>query len=112
MPNVVIYSTRICPYCTRAKRLLTLKGVEYQELMIEGRYEDVSLGVTMFQLDLGRVQRDIHQIARRDPQLAQSLQQELVDSLSDQFFILSLLSGGLPSDVNQDLDQAWLSIPH
>ncbi len=39
MPNVVIYSTRICPYCTRAKRMLTLKGVEYQELMIEGSRE-------------------------------------------------------------------------
>jgi len=39
MPNVLIYSTRICPYCTRAKRLLTLKGVEYEELMIEGSRE-------------------------------------------------------------------------
>ena len=39
MPDVLIYSTRICPYCTRAKRLLTLKRVEYKELMIEGSRE-------------------------------------------------------------------------
>jgi len=29
MPNVVVYLTPHCPYCTRARRLLEKKGVEY-----------------------------------------------------------------------------------
>lgn len=35
MPNVVIYSTRFCPYCTRAKMLLDSKGVEYNEIAVD-----------------------------------------------------------------------------
>lgn len=35
MPQVVIYSTEICPYCVRAKHLLQRKGVEYEEKMID-----------------------------------------------------------------------------
>ncbi len=29
MPEIIIYSTRICPYCERAKQLLEKKGREY-----------------------------------------------------------------------------------
>ena len=36
MPKVQMYTTRICPYCVRAKMLLQKKGVGYEELMIEG----------------------------------------------------------------------------
>lgn len=35
MPPVIVYSTRICPYCMMAKRLLASKGVSYQEFMID-----------------------------------------------------------------------------
>jgi len=35
MPNVVIYTTNICPYCVRAKMLLKKKGVAYEERNIE-----------------------------------------------------------------------------
>ena len=31
MARVEIYTKMFCPYCTRAKRLLSDKGVEYQE---------------------------------------------------------------------------------
>lgn len=34
MPNVVMYTSEVCPYCTRAKRLLERKGVRYEERMI------------------------------------------------------------------------------
>ncbi|MCP4126006.1 MAG: glutaredoxin 3 [Gammaproteobacteria bacterium] len=40
MPNVVVYSTNICPYCVRAKSLLQRKGIEYEELNID---QDFSL---------------------------------------------------------------------
>ena len=35
MAEVIVYSTSYCPYCVRAKDLLTRKGVEYKELNAE-----------------------------------------------------------------------------
>ncbi len=35
MPHVVVYTTAICPYCVRAKMLLTRKGVSYEEIRID-----------------------------------------------------------------------------
>jgi glutaredoxin 3 len=32
MKRVVIYTTPFCPYCTRAKRLLASKQVEFEEI--------------------------------------------------------------------------------
>lgn len=32
MQNVTIYTTPICGYCTRAKRLLSQKGVSFSEI--------------------------------------------------------------------------------
>ena len=31
MPRVEIYTTKMCPYCVRAKQLLERKGVTYDE---------------------------------------------------------------------------------
>jgi glutaredoxin 3 len=35
MPNVVMYTTAICPYCVRAKYLLENKGVSFEEIRID-----------------------------------------------------------------------------
>jgi len=35
MNNIIIYSTRICSYCERAKQLLQKKGVSYTEILID-----------------------------------------------------------------------------
>jgi len=35
MKNVTIYTTRVCPFCVRAKRLLKRKGVDYEELRVD-----------------------------------------------------------------------------
>lgn len=35
MKEVIIYSTRICPYCVRAKNFFSKKGIEYKEIMID-----------------------------------------------------------------------------
>jgi len=37
MPKVEIYTKMMCPYCTRAKRLLSEKGVAFEEF-------DISMG--------------------------------------------------------------------
>jgi glutaredoxin 3 len=44
MANVEIYTTPICPYCLRAKRLLDRKGVEFVEIDLwqhPGRREEM-----------------------------------------------------------------------
>lgn len=35
MATIVMYSTGYCPYCTRARELLTSKGVSFQEIRID-----------------------------------------------------------------------------
>ncbi|MGH8370546.1 MAG: glutaredoxin 3 [Gammaproteobacteria bacterium] len=35
MQTVTIYGTRVCPYCVRAKQLLTNKHVPYTEVMVD-----------------------------------------------------------------------------
>jgi len=39
MPPVEIYTTRYCPYCMRAKALLTRKGVAFTEIDVSGNAE-------------------------------------------------------------------------
>ena len=34
--KIVVYTTDWCPYCVRAKRLLTAKGWEFEEVNVEG----------------------------------------------------------------------------
>lgn len=36
MPAVVIYSSDYCPYCMRAKQLLSRKGVAFSEIKVDG----------------------------------------------------------------------------
>lgn len=38
MPSVVIYTTRYCPYCIRARQLLSQKGVAFQEIAVDQDY--------------------------------------------------------------------------
>ena len=35
MSKIIIYTTRICPYCIMAKRLLDKKGAFYEEIDID-----------------------------------------------------------------------------
>ncbi len=35
MPRVTIYTTRICLYCARARRLLKRKGVDFDEIPVD-----------------------------------------------------------------------------
>ncbi|NQD80801.1 glutaredoxin 3 [Pseudomonas seleniipraecipitans] len=37
MSKVVIYSSDWCPYCIRAKQLLTNKGVSFDEIRVDGK---------------------------------------------------------------------------
>jgi glutaredoxin 3 len=35
MPEILIYTTKICPYCVMAKRLLDKKGAAYTEINVD-----------------------------------------------------------------------------
>jgi len=35
MPEIIIYTSNLCPYCTMAKRLLSTKGATYTELNVD-----------------------------------------------------------------------------
>ena len=37
MPEILIYTTNICPYCVMAKRLLDKKGASYTEINVDTR---------------------------------------------------------------------------
>lgn len=47
MNNVVIYTSKTCPYCVKAKKLLQMLNLEYEEKNVdndfEGMCEDLSL---------------------------------------------------------------------
>ncbi len=35
MPEIIIYTSNLCPFCTMAKRLLSSKGARYTELNVD-----------------------------------------------------------------------------
>ena len=37
MPEILIYTTKICPYCVMAKRLLDKKGAAYTEINVDNQ---------------------------------------------------------------------------
>jgi len=39
MKPVLVYSTRVCPYCMMAKRLLKSKGADYDEVMVDTDFD-------------------------------------------------------------------------
>ncbi len=39
MPEITIYTTRICPYCIMAKKLLDRKGATYTEINVDTKPE-------------------------------------------------------------------------
>jgi len=39
MAEVLVYTTPVCPYCVMAKRLLTQKGVAYQEVDVAADHD-------------------------------------------------------------------------
>lgn len=36
MAGVILYGTRLCPYCVAARRLLRGKGVEFHDVPVDG----------------------------------------------------------------------------
>lgn len=39
MTDIIIYSTQMCPYCVRAKKLLDAKGQSYKEIDVSSDAE-------------------------------------------------------------------------
>ena len=51
MAKIQVYTTTYCPYCVRAKKLLTTKGVAFEEIDVT---EDDELRTRMVELAGGR----------------------------------------------------------
>jgi len=43
MPHVTIYTTMICPYCSRARHLLQRKGVVFEEIAVDHDREQMAV---------------------------------------------------------------------
>ncbi len=39
MKRVIVYSTRVCPYCVRAKALLSARGIAFEEIDVTHDHE-------------------------------------------------------------------------
>ncbi len=37
MPDILIYTTKICPYCLMAKKLFEKKGASYSEINVDSK---------------------------------------------------------------------------
>jgi len=37
MPEVIVYSSDYCPFCSRAKQLLSSKKVAFDEIVVDGK---------------------------------------------------------------------------
>lgn len=42
MKKVTVYTTSYCPYCVRAKQLLTGKGIPFEEINLEDKPEELT----------------------------------------------------------------------
>ena len=51
MPDIEVYTTVVCPYCVRAKALLTRKGVAFREIDVS---HDEAVRQTMIERAGGR----------------------------------------------------------
>lgn len=40
MADVIVYTTKVCPYCVRAKQLLQQKGVAFREIDVSHNAEE------------------------------------------------------------------------
>jgi glutaredoxin 3 len=41
MASIQVYTTAYCPYCVRAKDLLKRKGLPYEEINLEGKFDEL-----------------------------------------------------------------------
>jgi glutaredoxin 3 len=39
MPTITVYTTKICSYCNSAKRLLTQRGLDFEEIGLDDKPE-------------------------------------------------------------------------
>lgn len=89
-----------------------LRTLELQELLFEGRYEDLPLAVSHFQAELQRSESSLLRLQRTNPQLAHLMHYQMKQTLHDQVFVLSLLLESLPRGLRTGLEQALLAAPH
>ncbi len=59
MNNIEIFTSQTCPYCVKAKKLLTALGLEYNEIDVSDSFDEM---VTTFENRFGKKVMTIPQI--------------------------------------------------
>jgi len=87
------------------------RTLELEELLLEGRIEDLPVAVVLFQQKMDQFQQSLAAVQQRDPQLAQTLQLQMDDAFQEHAIVLSLLIQNVPRGMRSSLEQALLAAP-
>lgn len=98
MPEIIIYSTAMCPYCVRAKMLLQRKGMNWEERRI-----DLDHGLMSQMLERSR-RRTVPQIFIDDQHVGGYDDMAELDALGHLDPMLGLASPVMPGDAAHTLD--------
>jgi len=98
MPEIIIYSTAMCPYCVRAKMLLQRKGMNWEERRI-----DLDHGLMSQMLERSR-RRTVPQIFIDDQHVGGYDDMAELDALGRLDPMLGLAPPVMPGDAAHTLD--------
>lgn len=100
MPEIVIYSTAMCPYCVRAKMLLQRKGIQWEEKRI-----DLDRGLMREMLQRSN-RRTVPQIFIDDYHVGGYDDMAELDAMGKLDPLLGLAAGGISDDVAHGMDSS------
>lgn len=98
MPEIIIYSTAMCPYCVRAKMLLQRKGMNWEERRI-----DLDRGLMSQMLERSK-RRTVPQIFIGDQHVGGYDDMAELDALGELDPMLGLAPPPMPGDAAHTLD--------
>jgi hypothetical protein len=84
------------------------RTAELQELILDGRFEDLDLAVAGFQDQYQAAEYSIELVGRGDPLLAENMQRIMKESLREQEVVFSFLIAAVPRSLRIGLEQALL----
>ncbi len=100
MPEIVMYTTAMCPYCVRAKMLLQRKGMNWEEKRI-----DLDHGLMSEMLQRSN-RRTVPQIFIGDHHVGGYDDMAELDAMGQLDPMLGLVTAGMPGDTPHTRDSS------